>query len=566
MTQTATAILLSLLALAPTMATATSTCVNSAGAIATCSQDSGAVGLFVDGEEFRTYDGFGNNQSRVTWGSTGTQFLRGADAAYSDGVGALARQDAASAREISQTLGETGGDYVANEAGLSNMFWAWGQFVDHDITLSRDSEAAGQMNLSGGGDSVFGSSAMGVSRSEYTTDASGARQQINSITAFLDASNVYGSDEATSLALRTLDGTGRMKLDENGFLPRDSDGNFQAGDIRANEQQQLITMHTVFAREHNRVADTLADANPEWSGERIYQEARAVVGAEIQAVTYNEWLPKLLGDAAPGAYMGYDANVNPSLTNEFSACAFRFCHSMIPDELARLEENGDPIADGNLRLRDGFFNPHEFVSAGGVDPLVRGLAATSAMEVDRMLSDELRNFLNLNSDEDSDLLARNIARGRDHGLADYNTLRAAYGLEPITSWEQLTDDPVLLAELRAAYGDDINAIDPFVGSMFEEHVNGGIVGALNAAIIGDQFNRLRTGDRFWYENIFSADMVSWINNRSLSDILRDNTGVDWLQDDVFVAAARTGAVSAPGMLLIGFIAMGAMRRRRKNAA
>src|SRR5262245_66600522 len=87
---------------------------------------------------------------------------------------------------------------------------------------------------------------------------------------------------------------------------------FAAGDVRANENIELTSLHTLFVREHNRLAGRIAAANPGMSDEDIYQRARAIVGAEIQVITYNQWIPTLLGPNALPAYPGY----NPNLRSE----------------------------------------------------------------------------------------------------------------------------------------------------------------------------------------------------------------------------------------------------------
>lgn len=520
-------------------------CPDASGGISACGAGGPAAApgdLIVDGVAYRSYDGSGNNIANADWGAAGTNFD---SRASSDG---MTRTDGPSARDVSNQMGSNGSAGTpTNGQGLSSMFWAWGQFVDHDITLTLE----GEDPLSLGGD---------MSDVKRSTQYNG--NQFNAQTAYIDASMVYGPDADTVASLRANDGTGRMLLDENGYLPTDEDGNFRAGDPRANEQQQLISMQTVFAREHNRIADSLSAANPDWSGEKVFQESRALVGAQIQAVTYNEWLPKLLGEGAIGDYTGYDSSVNAGLTNEFSTCAFRFCHSMIPDELERLAENGDPIAQGHMQLRDGFFNPDEFREAGGTDPLLRGLASQEAMAVDRMFSEELRNFLDAGDGNDSDLMARNIARGRDHGIEDYNLLRAAYGLDPVESWEELTDDPLMIAELTSLYGPTLEGLDPFLGAMMESAVDGSLLGELNWTIIADQFTRLRDGDRYWFEAMFEGDILAWLNTRTLSDIIRDNTDIAWLQDDVFLAVAR-GAVSEPGLITLLLI-LGLYGRARRG--
>lgn len=60
-------------------------------------------------------------------------------------------------------------------------------------------------------------------------------------------------------------------------------------------QLGLMAMHTIFMREHNRIATELRRLNLELDGETIYQETRKIVGAEIQHITYHDWLPKVLG-------------------------------------------------------------------------------------------------------------------------------------------------------------------------------------------------------------------------------------------------------------------------------
>ena len=117
------------------------------------------------------------------------------------------------------------------------------------------------------------------------------------------------------------------------------DGARIPGDSRSNEQPGLTVYHTVWVREHNRLARHLAYLNPHWDDERLYQEARRIVIAENQHVTYNEWLPLVLGadymaelEILPLTYgynNKYDASVNPAILNSFASAAFRFGHSLI---------------------------------------------------------------------------------------------------------------------------------------------------------------------------------------------------------------------------------------------
>ena len=133
---------------------------------------------------------------------------------------------------------------------------------------------------------------------------------------------------------------------------------FQAGDHRANEQLGLISMHTIWFREHNRIATELLTLNPHWDGDIIYHETRKIVGAMMQHITYQHWLPKIFGPVGMrllGSYQGYDPNVDASIANEFAAAAFRFGHTLINPVLSRLNESFQPIPEGNLPLHKAFF-------------------------------------------------------------------------------------------------------------------------------------------------------------------------------------------------------------------
>src|SRR5205823_1787394 len=115
---------------------------------------------------------------------------------------------------------------------------------------------------------------------------------------------------------------------------------FLAGDVRANENSELTSLQTLFVREHNRLATQIAKQHPAWSDEQIYQQARRLVIGEIQNITYNEWLPALLGQNALPRYTGYNPGVNPGISNEFSTAAFRFGHSMLTDDVDFINNDG----------------------------------------------------------------------------------------------------------------------------------------------------------------------------------------------------------------------------------
>uniref|UniRef100_A0A183C0G6 Peroxidasin n=1 Tax=Globodera pallida TaxID=36090 RepID=A0A183C0G6_GLOPA len=131
-------------------------------------------------------------------------------------------------------------------------------------------------------------------------------------------------------------------------------------------------MHTIWLREHNRIATKLLELNPDWDGERIYHEARKIVGAMLQHITYKEWLPLVLGQDGfnflIGPYKQYNPKMNPSVSNAFASAAFRFGHTLINPQLERLDKALEPLPQGPLPLHEAFFAPERLLAEGGVDP------------------------------------------------------------------------------------------------------------------------------------------------------------------------------------------------------
>lgn len=489
-------------------------------------------------QRFRNINGTENNLRNPSWGQAGANLRRRTPSMYADGISEPAGEDRPSPRLISNLVCDQL-DSIPNERLLSSMVWQWGQFLDHDIALSESADPLEAFPISvPSGDPFFdpfntGTQIISLFRTEYR-HGSQPREQINLITSWIDGSNVYGSDLETSRSLRTLSG-GLMKTSAGDLLPTDGEGFFLAGDIRVNEQPGLICMHTIFVREHNRIARRYTELAPQMSDEQVYLRARKWVVGMMQAITYNEFLPAVLGDNAMRPYRGYKADTFPNLSNVFSTAAYRFGHTMIPSELLRLDSSNTVVADGNVALRDGFFNP-SLIRDSGVDPFVRGLMKQQAEEIDTKVRDDLRNFLfGPPGSGGFDLASLNIQRGRDHGLADYNTVRMRFGLPPVSTFADITSDVSQQLALEDAYG-DVDNIDSWVGLLSEDHVYDASVGATLTAIFTEQFEALRDGDRFWYQNDMGRREAEIVDQTKLTNIIRRNTGITHPGFDAFRVA------------------------------
>lgn len=522
----------------------------------------GAVG----GDESRTIDGSGNNLANPFWGATHTQLGRAAPAEYGNGYSTLGGVNRPNPRTVSNNVATQDtmlktGVFIPDPRGLTDFVWAWGQFLAHDVDLTPDDlGGVAFINIPPGdpwfdpeGEGIF---VMPFRRSDFDTSTGSGpgnpREQVNVLTSWIDASTVYGSEVDRAQWLRTFSG-GALKSESDavGELMPLNDGTqqmtfagnapgfFVAGDDRANETLTLVSMHTLFVREHNRLAAEIAADNPGWDDETIFQLARRIVGAEVQAITYNQFLPTLLGKTAIPPYQGYNPNVDPTVMNEFSTAAFRMGHTMVSTDVLRLDADGLPIPEGNIHIFDSFFKPERIAAESGIEPIFRGLAASQQQQIDSRIVDDLRNFL-LNSPGAGepaalDLAAVNIQRGRDHGLADYNTVRQAYGLPARTAITEISSDPDIQAGLLASY-DDVNDIDLWVGLLAEDHVPGVSIGETLRTMWIDQFTRLRDGDRFWFQNDPElAPYLSWLEGLTLRDVIVANSPIesDELQSNVF---------------------------------
>jgi hypothetical protein len=211
--------------------------------------------------------------------------------------------------------------------------------------------------------------------------------------------------------------------------------------------------------------------------------------------------------------------------------------SDVPDDPDVL---GAEVKGGQVALAEAFFNP-ELITQYGIEPYLSGLAVQQIQEIDHLIIDDVRNLL-FDPPAATDLGATNLQRGRDHGLPDYNQARVDFGLEPLASIAEVSSDPEIVARLDAAYDaagngvdgyEAINNIDVFAGAISEDRIPGGSVGELMRTVLVDQFTRLRDGDRFYFERAFSGPLLDQIQNTRLSDIIRRNTDLRNVQDEVF---------------------------------
>lgn len=421
----------------------------------------------------------------------------------------------------------------------------------------------------------------------------GQREQRNEITHWMDMSQLYGSSEEElehlrnskeeHLLLVTSTSTNQRTL-SRALLPRcltqsraeirllDNEdresveicetcqrgGNlnkcFFAGDVRINEQPALATMHTIWVREHNRIAEALLILRPREPKKDIFQEARRIVIAEWQHIVYQEWLPIILGKnfmekfemlpLSAGYSPRYRPGPDPRINNEFAVAAFRFGHTLIFDEVPQRDFKNKDKRGIDLETR--FDDASDLNDPNFVDQTARGMVGQAMPRFDADFADDILHKL---FENDLDLPALNIQRARDHGVPGYNRYRGVCkstlnGFGAVKTIDDLSRDGRISRDavnrLKQIY-EHVDDIDLFVGGILEffgPH-DDALLGPTFLCIIGDQFRRLKEGDRFWFENgedestRFTELQLDEIRKTSMARILCDNTGIGKTQPLAF---------------------------------
>ncbi|XP_026029758.1 eosinophil peroxidase [Astatotilapia calliptera] len=579
---------------------------------------------------YRTITSVCNNLKNPRLGASNTPFTRWLPAEYDDGISEPKGWNRTRkfnnfllplVRQVSNNILSTGDAGISNDTVYSHMVTLFGQWNDHDLTFTPFSPSI--RSFSNGvncdescehtepcipiplppGDSRLSFSqcipafrsapACGTGYSALNFGGeTNRREQVNALTAFLDLSQVYGSEDKLALTLRNLtDDGGLLRVNtefrDNGreLLPFHSlqvqmcatrkrvtnDTNareipcFIAGDARVDENIGLTSLHTLFLREHNRLARALKRINPHWDSETLYQEARKIMGAYTQLFVFRDYLPHIVGTNAMrrqlGRYPGYNPAVDPSISNVFATAAYRFAHLAVQPIMFRLDTNfRDHPQFPSVPLFKAFFTPWRIAFEGGIDPLLRGLFGSPAKlnTQDHMMVTALRDKLFQFVQHISlDLGSLNMQRARDHGIPGYNAWRRFCGLSQPKNQEELgrvLNNNNLARKLLELYGTPDN-IDVWLGGVAEPFAEGGRVGPLFACLIATQFQRIRQGDRLWYENpgVFTPQQRAALSRVTLSSIICQNTGIQSVTRDVFsVTSARnrlTACTAAPRLNL-----------------
>jgi hypothetical protein len=425
-------------------------------------------------------------------------------------------------RFVSNRIFDSLGVDLFSERNLSQLAWVWGQSLDHTFGLAQTGSEDASIRFDSGDPLERYRNDLGVipfKRNAVARDSASGRanprQQVNTVNSFIDAWLVYGGTNERLGWLRAgpdgrPDPEGAELLLPGGYLPSATahgdastapsmqiDGMLRrspataliAGDVRANENAELTAIHTLLAREHNRIVQKLPHR---LLPQERFEIARRVVGAMQQHITYNEFLPALGVRLSP--YRGYDPRVRTELFNEFAAVGYRV-HSMVNGEvhIVVLREH---YSDAQIRKLASlgatlgflpgprpqkltvtvsqsvaFFNPG-LLPAIGLGTTLQALAGEPGYRNDEQFDDTLRSIMfqlpasgvggvaGCVADPAAgacynavvDLGAIDIQRGRDHGMPTYNDLRRALGLPARRSFTEITGEHT--EHFSSAFGSD----------------------------------------------------------------------------------------------------------------
>uniref|UniRef100_A0A674JTR4 NAD(P)H oxidase (H2O2-forming) n=1 Tax=Terrapene triunguis TaxID=2587831 RepID=A0A674JTR4_9SAUR len=476
--------------------------------------------------EVQRYDGWYNNLLYHNRGSAGSKLLRLLPANYADGVyEPLQEPHVPNARRLSNVAAR-GPSGLASSRNRTVLGVFFGFHVLSEILAVENPGCPAQfINIRiPAGDPVFdpdnaGDVVLPLQRSKWAVESgqspNNPREQINMVTGWLDGSAIYGPSHSWSDALRSFSG-GKLASETNNSFPKQTDGRnfmwkaldpstgkggsqgiYDFGNARGNENLFLQAESIVWFRYHNHWASKLAQENPSWSDEDVFQHARKWVVATYQVREPGAPSQQLLFVA------GYKQHVDPSISTEFLAALGHSLATMVW---------GCPSGGANPNLR----------TAEDVDDLLLGMSSQIAELEDNVVVEDLRDYwygpLKYSR---TDYVASYIQRGRDLGLSTYTKARELFDLKPAANWSLFAHvDKEVLGNVSALYDNDISKLELLPGGMLESN---GDPGDLFSAIILDQFTRLRDGDRFWFENtknrLFTDDEIKEIQKTTFRDVL-----------------------------------------------
>ncbi|MEO7422725.1 MAG: peroxidase family protein [Ornithinibacter sp.] len=514
---------------------------------------------------YRTADGSWNNLADPKEGAAGTRFPRNVASAAITPEGGD-RLLTPNPRVVSLKL-LTRGERMVEVPFLNLLAASWIQFQNHDWINHGENVTSDLIEIPLPEDDParerFLQSTMFVARTQPDPTRSAIGEEtpvtfINEVTHWWDGSQLYGSDQQTQDHLRS--GVhGKLRIADDGRLPTDRKGIEETGMVR-NWWVGLAMLHTLFALEHNVICDRLRESHPDWDDPRLFNTARLVNAAVMAKIHSVEWTPAILPNKALN--LGLNSNWYGMLTYKFRTAKKRKTvaeFNVSNPELGGLvgnhiDKHGQPFGLTEefvevYRLHSLLPETLRITRVGDEDPVeevpfVSSRQAGSAKLTSRVgMADmfhsfgkqhpgalELNNFpnflqeLSIPGNPLFDMGAVDILRARERGVPRYNEFRRQLGLNPIRSFDDLTDDEHRVAQIKEVYGDDVEALDLLVGTLAEGHRPTGFgFGETMFQIFILNASRRLQADRFYTddyrEEVYSKEGMDWVDRSTFKDVI-----------------------------------------------
>ena len=363
----------------------------------------------------------------------------------------------------------------------------------------------------------------------------------NRVTHWWDASQIYGSSAAEEANVRLENG--KIHLDANNELDYDETGTPRTG-FGENFWVGLHTFHTIFAREHNFIVDTLGDIHPDMTSNEKYDTARLCISAMLAKIHTVSWTPALL-DNSPSTL---------SLNINWYGLKNTIAKFFTPEQLAPLQATIDTMRVPSMASKEfgtnltnynsPFQMTEEFIGVYRMHPLLPdnleiGGESRTLQEMSFNDARELTNETNATevfiqalskaparalslqnypySLYDLDVPGRgkinlaeiDLMRDRERKLPRYNDARRQLLLEPYASLDNLTNNEVELDLLKSVYT-DIEQVDFMVGCLVDkERPEGFAFGIVPYHIFIVMASLRLFSDRFFMEGMTVENYKPW---------------------------------------------------------
>ena len=441
---------------------------------------------------------------------------------------------------------------------LNTLAAAWIQFMVHDWLSHGKNDSNRLIEVPLADDDPWHEHPMQVPRTmldptRTPADSGMPPTYINTETHWWDGSQIYGSSQEIQDRVRAgVDGM--LALTDNGRLPVDPATGLEITGVNGNWWLGLSIMHTLFAREHNAICVMLKRAYPGWDDDALFDRARLVNVALMAKIHTVEWTPGILAtrtmntamrgnwwgivgeqlyhkvgrisqSEAISGIMGSPTDHHSALyalTEEFTA-VYRM-HPLIPDDY-RFRSAADDALLSELTFRD--------IAGSNVRSQLDGLTMADAIysfgtsHPGAITLHNFPRFLQTLEKQESgrlvDLAAIDILRDRERGVPRYNQFRRLVHKPPVTSFDEMTENPTWAAQLREVYAGQIEDVDLMTGLYAETPPPGfGFSDTAMRIFILMASRRLKS-DRFFTTDytpaVYTPEGMAWIDDNTMSTVL-----------------------------------------------